>query len=205
MANSRLLVFTEADLQALRDMVRAYRAGILLPRRPSSRRVPQGPPPGRWAKIYSETGGGEYICRLLERDAATETDPVRDVTAFEVRDLEGIPVDEVVWLERDWSADEEEWRFVYGSAGEVEGGTVPSAVVPNKDEGWIYKYTRDGAEEDAHADPRTETVYKPPRQCEAVTACDARGHTIGWWYMDIETGTTWYSPWGFGDPGAPPL
>jgi len=198
-----LLLFTAEDVRILRDIVRAYRSGLFRPSRPD-RRGPGAPVRGRWAKIYSETGAGEYVCRLLELDAETETDPVQDVKAFEVNGLEGIAVDEVVWLERTWSADEEEWRFRVGVTGEVEGGTVPSAVIPAKNQGWIYKYNRAGIEEDAHADPRNETVYKPThRRCGIVPALDARGHTIGWWVIDGAL-TWWESPWGFPDPGVPP-
>ena len=89
--------------------------------------------------------------------------------------------------------------------GEVEGGTLVTdpAIIPDKDKGWIYKYTRAGVEEIAHADPRDEVVYDPAYRCGTIYAFDARGHCIGWW--NLYTGTwTWESPWGFDNPGTPP-
>lgn len=117
----------------------------------------------------------------------------------------GVPVDRVVWVRVDMG-DNTQFTFDYysGDFPQLEGGTVPTngtappTVIPAVDEGWIYKHTRAGVEEIAHADPRNEVVYlENTTNCYTNYAFDARGHCIGWWKWN---GTTWESPWGFADP-----
>jgi hypothetical protein len=160
-----------------------------------------------WGKILTKVGSGAYTFEeevLTDGTTWTTLTGGRTGTCYEANDVAGIALGTHIKIRIEYdTSGTQRYVFNYNSANKVEGGTVPSAVIPAADKGWIYKYTRAGVVEDAHADPRNETVYKPPRACECITACDARGHTIGWWYNDVVLGDTWYSPWGFGNPGAP--
>lgn len=166
-------------------------------------------------------GGGEYDeweeVQISDADsweaggaerAHDSTDPARSV--FEANGREGIYADAtygtIVWVHEE-DGDEERYVFDYGM-DKVEGGTLSTdpEIIPDTDKGWIYKYTRGGVVEDAHADPRNETVYIPDNDgtnCGVWPAFDARGHVIGWWFLEGGEWINWYSPWGFEDPGGP--
>lgn len=85
----------------------------------------------------------------------------------------------------------------------IEGGTLLTTK-STIGQGHIF-IDEDGKE--AHADPRNEVIYKPNNpglNCTCWPAFDARGHCIGWWFLEAGHWVNWYSPWGFPDPGAPP-
>ncbi|GAH45853.1 unnamed protein product [marine sediment metagenome] len=129
------VLFTEEDLRVLRRLVRAERSGRRTGARRRRRPRLHGLPPGFWARLKTEVGSGEYTARRLKSDAETDADTEADdlTGVWEVNGLEGLPVGAVdvgavVWVERDWSADEEEWRFAY----ELQAGTadVPAVILP---------------------------------------------------------------------------
>ncbi len=154
----------------------------------------------QWAEVEVDTETGGYKTLVGGRTHTTTSESL-----FESNGGIDIPNNTLVLVHIE-GGDNVLYAFEYSRGfPQLEGGTVPSAVIPDVDKGWAYKYTRSGVDEIAHADPRDETVYKPPgnwfpNQCLVTYAFDARGHLIGWWKQD----ETWNSPWGFSDPGFPP-
>ena len=175
--------------------------------------------------VQEDSGGGGEYDQWLEVDSDTVTGGLKTKTnghthtstglsLFEVNGVIGIPADTYV-IVRFLPGDNPLYVFEYQAVNDVdpvEGGRLVSGVssAPTADEGWIYKYDRDGVIEDAHADPRgnvdsetSQTVYLEDvttlgsESCFTKYAFDARGHVIGWWYYD---GGTWESPWGFDEP-----